>query len=71
MCDVTLHKYAYSFGSLLYSGIVKETKIKKSPSFLQEIEKVQKYDTPINPHIMFPNFTAPQSFCYVDSEYTD
>lgn len=44
MCDVTLHKYAYSFGSLLYSGIVKETKIKKSPSFLQEIEKVQKYE---------------------------
>ena len=41
MCELTLHKYVYSFGYLLYSGIVKETRIKKSPPFLQEIEKVQ------------------------------
>ncbi len=43
----------------------------KSECYAIEIEKIQKYDTPINPHIMFPNFTAPQSFCYVDSKYTD
>lgn len=47
MYDITLQKYAYSFGYLLYSGIVKETKIKKSPSFLQGIEKVHTWNKEI------------------------
>lgn len=31
-----------------------------------EIEEVYQYDTPINPHTILPNFTAPQSFCYLE-----
>lgn len=31
-----------------------------------EIEEVYQYDNPINPHELIPNFTAPQSYCYVE-----
>lgn len=37
----------------------------KSEAYAIEIEKVIKYPTPIDPHSMFPDFTAPQSFFYV------
>ena len=32
-----------------------------------EIEEVQKYNSPIDPHTLLPNFTAPQSFCYLEA----
>ncbi|OEF21057.1 hypothetical protein A145_04940 [Vibrio splendidus 5S-101] len=32
-----------------------------------QIKKFKKYDTPINPYEVEPNFKAPQSFKYIDS----
>ena len=52
-----------------YSGISKDFFFdyfkNKTEACAIEIENVQKYEKPIDPHTMFPNFTAPQSFFYV------
>lgn len=36
----------------------------RTDAYAIEIEEVQKYEKPIDPHTLFPHFTAPQSFCY-------
>ena len=37
----------------------------KSEAYAIEIEAVTKYKVPLDPHAIFPKFTAPQSFCYM------
>lgn len=53
-----------------YSGITKEFFYdyfkNKNTAFAIEIEQVRKYKKPINPRTKFGNFTAPQSFCYLE-----
>ncbi len=38
----------------------------RSEAYAIEIEKVIKYTEPLDPHTIFPKFTPPQSFCYLD-----
>ncbi len=33
--------------------------------FALEIVDVEKFETPVDPKIIYPNFVPPQSFCYV------
>ena len=33
--------------------------------FALEIIEVEKFECPVDPKIMFPNFVPPQSFCYI------
>ena len=33
--------------------------------FAFEIVEVEKFETPVDPKILFPNFVSPQSFCYI------
>jgi len=33
--------------------------------FALEIVEVEKFENPVDPKIMFPNFVPPQSFCYI------
>ncbi|MBQ8465511.1 MAG: ASCH domain-containing protein [Alphaproteobacteria bacterium] len=54
-----------------YSGITKDFFYdyfkNKETAFAIEIEKVHKYKKPLNPYTIFTNFTAPQSFCYLEN----
>ena len=38
----------------------------RTEAYAIEIEEVTKYEEPLDPHTIFPRFTAPQSFCYLD-----
>lgn len=33
--------------------------------FALEIAEVEKFENPVDPKIIFPNFVPPQSFCYI------
>ena len=37
--------------------------------FALEIVEVEKFENPVDPKIMFPNFVPPQSFCYLKSSF--
>ncbi len=39
----------------------------KEMGFALEIKKVEIFEYPLDPKIVFPNFTPPQSFCYIKS----
>lgn len=41
----------------------------KDTAYAIEIEEVYKYKKPLNPHHIFTKFTAPQSFCYLESKF--
>lgn len=38
----------------------------KETGFAIQIDKLEQFGTPIDPHEIFDRFVAPQSFCYVD-----
>jgi type I restriction enzyme S subunit len=37
--------------------------------FALEIVEVEKFENPVDPKIMFPNFVPPQSFCYINFSF--
>jgi predicted transcriptional regulator len=37
----------------------------KKKGFAIEIKEVEKFENPLDPKILFPNFVPPQSFCYI------
>jgi len=37
--------------------------------FALEIAGVEKFENPVDPKIMFPNFVPPQSFCYINFSF--
>jgi predicted transcriptional regulator len=40
----------------------------KETGFAFEIKEVEKFEEPLDPKILFPNFVPPQSFCYLQLE---
>ncbi|MEI6104660.1 MAG: hypothetical protein WCP70_12020 [Methanothrix sp.] len=38
----------------------------KEIGFAWEITEVERFEIPLDPKIVFPNFIPPQSFCYVN-----
>jgi len=38
----------------------------KEIGFALEIADVEKFETPMDPKIIFPDFVPPQSFCYIE-----
>jgi len=39
----------------------------KETGFALEIKEVERFENPLDPKILFPNFVPPQSFCYIKS----
>ena len=39
----------------------------KNKAYALEIGEINRYEPPVNPRTMFPHFTAPQSFCYINT----
>jgi predicted transcriptional regulator len=39
----------------------------KEKGFALEIKEVERFEKPLDPKILFPNFVPPQSFCYIKS----
>ncbi len=39
----------------------------KQKGFALEIKEVERFENPVDPKIIFPNFVPPQSFCYINS----
>jgi predicted transcriptional regulator len=37
--------------------------------FAFEIVEVEKFENPVDPKIMYPNFVPPQSFCYINISF--
>ncbi|MCX6677486.1 MAG: ASCH domain-containing protein [Methanothrix sp.] len=37
----------------------------KQMGFALEIKEVERFENPLDPKIIFPNFVPPQSFCYI------
>ena len=37
--------------------------------FALEIAEVEKFENPVDPKIIFPNFVPPQSFCYIEYSF--
>jgi predicted transcriptional regulator len=38
----------------------------KEKGFALEIKEVERFEKPLDPKILFPNFVPPQSFCYIN-----